>query len=58
MCGGGAELRQPLGVLIVGGLLRSQLTTLFITPVLSLWFDTLGTLRTRPKPMSAMAPQS
>ena len=41
--GGGAELRQPLGVAIVGGLIFSQLITLFITPVLFLWFDRLGT---------------
>ncbi|MFZ6720451.1 efflux RND transporter permease subunit [Undibacterium sp. Ji49W] len=37
--GAGAELRQPLGVSIVGGLLFSQLITLFITPVLYVCFD-------------------
>ncbi|MFC5549106.1 efflux RND transporter permease subunit [Massilia aerilata] len=37
--GSGAELRQPLGVAIVGGLLFSQLITLFITPVLYLVFE-------------------
>jgi hydrophobic/amphiphilic exporter-1 (mainly G- bacteria), HAE1 family len=40
--GEGAELRQPLGVAIVGGLVFSQLITLFITPVLFVWFDELS----------------
>ncbi len=37
--GVGSELRQPLGITMVGGLLLSQVLTLFTTPVIYLWFD-------------------
>ncbi|HVZ63292.1 MAG TPA: multidrug efflux RND transporter permease subunit [Lacunisphaera sp.] len=40
--GSGAELRRPLGLVMVGGLLVSQVLTLFTTPVVYLYFDRLG----------------
>jgi multidrug efflux pump len=40
--GTGSELRRPLGITIVGGLLVSQVLTLFTTPVVYLFFDRLG----------------
>jgi multidrug efflux pump len=40
--GVGAELRRPLGITIVGGLLVSQVLTLYTTPVVYLFFDRLA----------------
>jgi len=39
--GTGAELRQPLGVAIVGGLIVSQMLTIFTTPVIYIYLDRL-----------------
>ncbi|HYD56881.1 MAG TPA: efflux RND transporter permease subunit, partial [Burkholderiales bacterium] len=48
--GAGAELRRPLGLVLVGGLLVSQVLTLFTTPVVYLWFDRLARRARRERP--------
>jgi len=52
--GTGSELRQPLGISIVGGLLISQVLTLYTTPVIYLYMGRLGAwLRRKPAPVPA-----
>jgi multidrug efflux pump len=40
--GTGSELRRPLGITIIGGLIFSQALTLYTTPVIYLWFDRMA----------------
>ncbi len=53
--GGGSELRQPLGVAIIGGLLISQWLTLYTTPVIYLYLDRFARWLGRPYRPSRMA---
>jgi multidrug efflux pump len=53
--GSGSELRRPLGITIIGGLLISQLLTLYTTPVIYIWFDRLSARLSR-RPAAAKIP--
>jgi multidrug efflux pump subunit AcrB len=56
MTGTGSELRRPLGISIVGGLMVSQILTLYTTPVIYLYMDRLQLRFRRRKHASAAAP--
>jgi multidrug efflux pump len=53
--GTGSELRRPLGITIIGGLIASQLLTLYTTPVVYLYFDSLRLWWARVRGVPAMA---
>ena len=54
--GSGSELRRPLGITIIGGLLISQLLTLYTTPVIYIWFDRLAARFSRRRKTRAAPP--
>jgi multidrug efflux pump len=55
--GTGSELRHPLGITIIGGLLLSQAFTLYTTPVIYIWFDKLASRFSRFKIGNEIVPE-
>jgi HAE1 family hydrophobic/amphiphilic exporter-1 len=56
--GAGGESRQPLGLAVVGGLLVSQVITLYLTPVMYIYLDRLQRRFGRKRATSAIRPQT
>ena len=56
--GMGSELRRPLGITIVGGLLFSQILTLYTTPVVYLYMDRLGRWLSRSRGRARVATEA
>jgi len=56
--GTGSELRQPLGVAIIGGLIVSQALTLFTTPVIYLYFDRMAVRLVGRRPSAPIVPEA
>jgi len=58
----GSEIRRPLGIAMVGGLILSQALTLYTTPVIYIFFDTLGQIFSRwrgtEKPRTVAEPEA
>ena len=54
--GAGAESRRPLGLAVVGGLVFSQVLTLYVTPVFYLYMDALTRRLSRRRPAPSQAP--
>jgi multidrug efflux pump len=53
--GAGSELRRPLGIAMVGGLLLSQLLTLYTTPVVYVYVDRFSRWLKRRRPVASIA---